>query len=960
MKMDSSSDLDHGVTTDLTKFLTSGANELDNREEDNGLDDNFFGPNEVPNEMSNEVLTKGPNTEHEDLRPKGSNETSSSTQNEEQDGDKVVNPFFVSLKGGPVTYMKNKDLYSYKRCLLLCRQDKYYDFNFSSLPQLVSKVMTKEQFLKLGEYLILIEGNLRIVKNPNHRKQSTIVDRHLLTHFNHMNLTLENDEIVIPLFEQTMSTCTKLYMPMYTYPYTIIDVLKMKMLCEYYNCGSQNVHVSKRFHDMFKLLEDTDYWTNDYNCRLNMTEAFTGRTFQHKDAHKNIKASVVVRQSAVKDSKARAVIQNILSPNNKNNKGQVGNYDLPFQIKTDFTDASSALLSLTAKEGNSDYKLYKISGVVPSITKEQVSELFQMTTDQRERYDLFNAFLLSKTHCHLVVNNSQVLECMNNLVTKLAPVYRYVFGYAWLTMYMEECIKKTRTTTEDRYVFDINTANKLPFFSYCLDDPHLNPYFTLLVDKKTLDASNNCHGLPMIKGYDNYGIDTLDGFKKKFNIFTTGREEMSIFDGLETEDDSNKWKHFAVGGSLIPSCAEKRNPLIEQLVKPEQSFKEQWSRFFTEYHNDSDIDLMCNKKSVFGFMDEVSKLAELVTSNLNEIMGNDVSGTVQIEPIKSLLIVVNAKYIEECMPDYDYDYIVANINSNEIKEVLYEKYTKSKFASNRKLRSNKSLSANVLYENFFKVSSVDEMNVILVDNDNYYNVQYDSDSDYCTYLNDVRGSDNKVPVKENIMLLRISENIKFKIKSEHLLHSIEVFRTKYEEFFSCVSRFHLPCVRGYYDGNNVYLLPSCITALMTHTNIDYKYFAGVRDPIDIINKYRMRGIGTIINVQEKMHMLNYNSNVSDLQSMFGLFGSKPENYSKHFGSKPIGDNIYKPGRFMEGYPDDTYNNPNYSYVTSAFEMYDNNTFDGALNFMKFKTIGEDGTVAPFKKWVLDAGYDCLT
>ncbi len=312
------------------------------------------------------------------------------------------------------------------------------------------------------------------------------------------------------------------------------------------------------------------------------------------------------------------------------------------------------------------------------------------------------------------------------------------------------------------------------------------------------------------------------------------------------------------------------------------------------------------------------------------------------------------------MPDYDYDYIVENINSNEIKEVLYEKYITSKFASNKKLRSDRSLGANALYEHFFKLSSIDKMNVILVDNDNYYSVQYDSDSDYCTYLNDIRGLDNKVSDKENIMLLRISENIKFKINSEHLLHSIEVFRTKYEEFFSCVSRFHLPCVRGYYDGNNVYLLPSCVTALMTHMNIDYKYFAGVRDPIDIINKYRMRGIGTIINAQEKMHMLNYNSNESGLQSMFGLSGSKSENYSKHFGSKNIGDNIYKPGRFMKGYPDDTYNNPNYSYVTSAFEMYATDTFDGALNFMKFKTIGDDGTVTPFKKWVLDAGYDCLT
>lgn len=768
-----------------------------------------------------------------------------------------------------------------------------------------------------------------------------------------MNITLENDEIVIPLFEQTMSTCMKLYMPLYTYQYTIEDVIKMKILCEYYNCGSQNNHVNKRFHDMFKLLEDTDYWTNDYNCKLNMTKAFTERTFQHKDATKNIKASIVVRQSKVKDSKAHTVIRNILSPNST-----PSNYNLPFIIKKDFTDASSAI-----KEANSNYKLYKISNVPPSITKEQVSELFRITTDQKERYDMFNAFLLSKSHCHLVVNNADVLEQMNGIIKKLAPIYRYVFGYAWLTMYMEECIKKTRTLIDDRYVFDINTANKLPLFSYCFEDPHLNPYFTLLVDKKTLDSTNNCNGLPMIKNYEHYGIDTLDGFRKKFNIFTTGKEELNIFDGLETADGSNKWKHFAVGGSLIPSCVEKRNPLIEQLVKPGQSFEEQWTKFFNEYHKDSDIDLMCNKESVFGFMDEVEKLITLITTNLNEYQTIDVSNTIEIEPIKSLLIIVNSKYIEECMPNHDYKYVVENINSNEIKELLYEKYFTSKFASNKKLRSNKLLKNNKLYEHFFKVSSVDEMNVIVVDNENAYDVQYDSDSDYCIYLNDIKDAQDKVPVAKNTMLLRISENIKFKIKSKHLLHNVEVFRTKYEEFFSCVSRFHLPCVRGYYDGNNVYLLPSCITALMTHTNIDYKYFAGVRDPIDIINKYRMRGIGTIINTQEKMHMLNYNSSIGELQDMFDLSSSKQNNHLKHFGSKQIGDNIYKPSKFLEGSLDNNYNNLNYSYINNVFDMYDTNvstTYDGALNFMKFKTIGEDGSVMPFKKWILDAGYETLT
>jgi hypothetical protein len=57
-------------------------------------------------------------------------------------------------------------------------------------------------------------------------------------------------------------------------------------------------------------------------------------------------------------------------------------------------------------------------------------------------------------------------------------------------------------------------------------------------------------------------------------------------------------------------------------------------------------------------------------------------------------------------------------------------------------------------------------------------------------------------------------NYKFRISSPYLPHNFELFQTKYPEFFATVSRFHLPIVRSYYDGNTVYMLPSCISACM--------------------------------------------------------------------------------------------------------------------------------------------------
>ena len=106
--------------------------------------------------------------------------------------------------------------------------------------------------------------------------------------------------------------------------------------------------------------------------------------------------------------------------------------------------------------------------------------------------------------------------------------------------------------------------------------------------------------------------------------------------------------------------------------------------------------------------------------------------------------------------------------------------------------------------------------------------------------------------------LSIEYNFKYKISSSYLNHHFELFLTKIDDFAGLVSQFHLPCVRGYYNGN-LYLLPSCISAHLTYINIDYKYFCGVNDPIGIISKYYFRGFYTLINNYEKNQIIKYNN-----------------------------------------------------------------------------------------------------
>jgi len=257
-----------------------------------------------------------------------------------------------------------------------------------------------------------------------------------------------------------------------------------------------------------------------------------------------------------------------------------------------------------------------------------------------------------------------------------------------------------------------------------------------------------------------------------------------------------------------------------------------------------------------------------------------------------------------------------------------------------------------------------EMKLDIITEDIYYGNNNDCASEKLYRVNDFRDDDNKVSDEDNKVILKISENIRFKITSPNLEHKIEVFRIKYNEFFSCVARFHLNCVRGFYDGENVYMLPSCVSALMTRWNMDYHYFSGMRDPIDILNKYRMRGFGTIVNDLEKLHIIEYNSVIDKWNGMFMIDKRDRSSRDDHFGVKKLTSDIYKPSKFLESFPDDVYAVPTCEYVTNNSDVYDEykriSGYDHVkegIDFLSFDIINNTGNVAPIKSWVIECAYD---
>ena len=76
-----------------------------------------------------------------------------------------------------------------------------------------------------------------------------------------------------------------------------------------------------------------------------------------------------------------------------------------------------------------------------------------------------------------------------------------------------------------------------------------------------------------------------------------------------------------------------------------------------------------------------------------------------------------------------------------------------------------------------------------------------------------------------------------------LIINIDIYRIK-DNIAACVQRFHMNCVRQWFDGHNVYMMSECIGTLMSGINDHYKYMANNTNPMDCVLKYANRGYTT--------------------------------------------------------------------------------------------------------------------
>ncbi len=850
-------------------------------------------------------------------------------------------------------------------------------------PDFYNWQLTKEVLDEVSENLIIHKTSIKVLKNKTHWDNMIMLSSEQLQKFNIFNYELDTKNIVVPIFNIAYQNLLK-YLEQYESDDNLQSFYNMLVLNKYFGVDSSNFKINESMCNVINGMEESNYWTNYYNCLFNMTNKFKDRNFTFQSSRmtdKNI-ASLVKKLFDKKIISGTADSEDYVKEiDMKENKIK--------SQKDNYVDVSSAI----EKKG---YKLYRI-GAKSEFSKQDINQLFQ-TLNEKQRFLMFSNLMASKKYCHLVVNNEFILNMMSKEMNTFAQLFKYLMSYSWIRFYFEECIKKTFVKQDDEFIFDINTASKLPVYPFLYTKPKENPYMPILVADSELNPSENLCGIPEYdvkhdnnksKTLTNQGICNLDEFKVRMNIFCTNNPNNNLFEGYDFIGNKT-----AITGSIMTACLQKQHPLMSRFANCD-TLTEKFTNFFNEYYAKSDIDVMFIAKDNYTFIDNVNKFYNQIVLNVCKynspyaepshvkLVLNKLGYLFVSEEFINKNIEFESKSEDDKITDKA-KYVMENINEDFIKEKFrpyYEQMRVQKYNEMFGDFSDEDI-ANLKrqYPDIFVSDGIDFKI--------YVNKFYKSDTVKSTETKNTESEEDKEDNNDETaeVLATHTQNkgkeikdidmiytYKYKIESPHLNHSFELFPVKYDEFFSVVARFHLPCVRSYYNGENVYLTPSCISAHMTFMNLDYKYITGSKDPLDIINKNRMRGFGTWLNSNEKKLFTKYSREVNFWNNLYSIDSKASDESaaSSIFGPMSLNHKLYRPRLYnMDSYIDAMYVETSNRYNDSDLPMkcedksmsemikqkFGSVNFD-EFNFDTFSAIDKQGYIVPLKKWIIPTVWE---
>jgi hypothetical protein len=783
-----------------------------------------------------------------------------------------------------------------------------------------------------SEYLIEnIDDALfkRLLYNDIHKKFSFQIPRSQLPKTSLVKTKkeshIENSDDIVNVI--LMPELTKKQLRIYLNTYND-EPDNLKKYAEYLAIISYNLVSPTRFHVkkyFLQLLEEQScFWEDDYNCNITLNNIFIKRRFNydsysHKMLQKSGSNKLLSRMKNIKESEL-----NYLSELDR------------YQDKEDLF-----------KAGNN----YWI-GRQSTFTKADVTELYNQIPTEYLKYIFLCNMICSRTHCHLILNNISLLKLAQPLMEKYKIIFKYIIGYGWMTLRQEEISNRNKLKDTDRIIFDIDTAHNLPIFPFGLDDINQNPYAGILLDKQLMNLKENCVTMEMIKNnYTKYyGLPDKETFKKRLNIFVNGENKSGILDKID-------WTKYAITGSTMTACAMKYNPLIDMYrenINGELSDSD-FQTYLFHYYNNSDIDLLCTHVTINEYLDSVNKFIIDLAEEKN--------AKVECKNVHTASIILSEEFINDEMEELkthlnnqmiNFDWIKRNYDDLNVKQYFYDKfYIPWKQVQHELILRTKP----VMYETYVYSQY---LNSIPVEQLRMYTLDYEIDADVhkkTDYEKYIYNSSNK-------LICKMTESIRFQLKSDNSPRSWEIFKSHNENIFSTVGKFHMGFVRAAWNGSTLLCTPSFISSMMLQMSTDYKYFASIRDPIEIINKYRSRGFGIILNDSERIHMAYYIGIKADGEEniwhdMYNVNIKNKQSIKSIFGPKNINNVIFKPSKFFEGMPDDCFKTIEHQYFTNTKEAFSNMYPSELLEFYNYKCITDKGYVNPLNRDIIKRGYTLI-
>jgi hypothetical protein len=805
----------------------------------------------------------------------------------------LLNPIFLGSK-----YLKRENnevlidkvnAYKYFKKLYIISPLNEKNINYD-------KYINEEQYNLLVKNLIIHEVDFSVMVNNLLSKNILIFKKEDLEIINKFNLDLEDFVMVIPILTITYSNIIKFssinidndLRSLYIY-LTLID---------YFGKDKQhfltNINIDKKIDN----IKGNNYYSLPFNVNKNYSVVFNNRNTSDKIIHKKFDYNFTIKKNR---------FLSLASIQYKNNDL----FTLTPKSDISKTQFNKLFDYLMIYNNNNNYKLSK------------------------SNINLVNKCLANPKYSHLILNNYNVLDKIKTLIFKNKFYYKSLISYSWIRFYQDECILDNKITSNDDIIFDINTANILPVYNLPIDNIYYNPYLPLLIDSKSLNIENNIFSVaPYLSTINNFGVCTLEEFKARLNLFCTNDYKKNLFEKIDFKENN-----MIICGSVMPACLPKNYTLFNVFDKKEPH---NLARFFKEYYSEADIDIAINVKNHFNFCKNVSKIFEQIMLNFCSIFQYGEPNLIKKTPIKKVFLFVKENYIDDlCRKN---NLVLNDIRYNQdklfelLKDIIIQEHDFNVLKQNNLSEDDNIYIKNNIPEFAYTYEELLMNNIEINTLITIHKTIYDNSDTI---------SDISYHSKKNFAL---RTELRYKITSPLLDHNIEVFQNRSENPFKIISNFHLNCVRCYYDGDNVYLTPSCVSSYMTNINIDCKYFVSNKSPWEIINKYRMRGFGTLLNKNELENFTKW--------SKEDLFWKKLYATTKINGFLSIESSIFKPR---------IYNTEHFINSKSMIDVDDPEYKTININEFKLTTLSyivkgystintNNGNIIPLKSYYLDIDY----